>query len=179
MLAGGVSIRYAQALYELAAEKNCFADTEKDLLQIKEVYGASDDFARILNHPRINADAKKAFLSSLFSGKLSAITENFLYFIIDKNREMYLADIIDEYIRLADKARNIAKATVYSAFELDQASLQKINDRLNQIMKKDVVVDSEVQPDLLGGLVIRIGDTVYDASVKNNLNRLRNQLKQI
>lgn len=179
MLAGGVAKRYAQALYELAVEKNQLESLEKELLQIASVLETSEDLSKILYNPRVDAQEKIAFLEQLFKGQLSELTANFLGVVVEKSREMYLISMINEYVRLADEARNIAKATVYSAFKLNNKVLAQLKDKLAKITCKDTVLETVVQPELIGGIVVRIGDKVYDASVKNNLGRLRDQLKQI
>lgn len=176
MLRGAVARRYAQALYEIAVEKNALDAMEEELKSVSEVVRGEQVIQRILNHPQIAAVEKREVLKQLFEGRVSETTLNFLYLIIDRNREAYLSDIVVEYTHLANVARNMVDAEVVSARELDEAQKEELAKVLNRLAGKEVSPEYRVDASLIGGLLVRIGDKVIDGSVKHKLETLKQRL---
>ncbi|MBE3586829.1 MULTISPECIES: F0F1 ATP synthase subunit delta [Desulfofundulus] len=179
MLKGAVAQRYAQALYELAETQGLVDQVEQELKSVEEIVASSREFQKVLYHPRITAQEKKDVLKNIFSGKVSPITENFLFLLVDRQREAFLSDIVDYYISLANRARNIVKAEVTSAIELTREEKKKLGEVLNRITRKKVQTVYSVDPALIGGVVVRIGDRVIDGSLRTRLASMREHLRQI
>lgn len=179
MLRGAVAGRYAQALYDIAEEKNIVDELEQELKQVAGVVKEYGEVHKILDHPRVTAAQKKELLSGLFGGRVSEVVENFLALLVDKRRETFLLDIIDEYINIADRARNVVEARVSSAVELTAEEKDNLVEALRRITGKEVRPAYSVDATLLGGVVVRIGDKVLDGSVRNYLAALGERLRQI
>ncbi len=179
MLRGAVAGRYAQALYDLAEAQGLVDQVEQELMAVNQVIADSREFQKVLYHPRITAQEKKNVLKSIFAGKVSPVTENFLFLLVDRHREAFLNDIVAQFSALADRARNIVQAEVTSAIELTKEEKKKLGEVLNKITGKKVQTAYSVDPALIGGVVVRIGDRVIDGSLRTRLATLREHLRQI
>ncbi|OGV05721.1 MAG: ATP synthase F1 subunit delta [Ignavibacteria bacterium RIFOXYA2_FULL_37_17] len=123
-------------------------------------------------------DDKKSLLQKIFENKISNETASFVGFVVEKNREDILFDIFKEFIALADKKNGIIKAKVVSASELNDQLKQKMIVDLSKKTNKKVSANYNVDANLIGGFIVRIEDTVYDASVKHQLNLLRKKFSE-
>lgn len=179
MIRGAIAGRYAQALYEIAAQEKKVDDLEQELLAVEQLLKQHPDLRKILLHPQITPVAKKELLKKLFEGRLSEITGNFLALLIDHRRESFLGDIVAEFVAIANAARNIITAQVTSAVELSDKEKSSMAKVLNQAAGKKVLVSYVVDPHLIGGVVVRMGDRVIDGSVRTRLASLRERLKAI
>jgi F-type H+-transporting ATPase subunit delta len=179
LIRGAIAGRYAQALYEIAAQEKKVDDLEQELLAVEQLLKQYPDWRKILLHPQITPAEKKELLKKLFEGRLSEITGNFLALLIDHRRESFLGDIVAEFTAAANAGRNIVTAQVTSAVELDNKEKSKIIAVLNRLAGKKAQVAFAVDPLLIGGAVVRMGDKVIDGSVRARLTSLRERLKAI
>ncbi|MFZ5652522.1 MAG: F0F1 ATP synthase subunit delta [Bacillota bacterium] len=179
MLRGAVGGRYAEALYQIAVRDNAVDTIEKELSSVEALIRESRDLQKVLYHPRITTDEKKSLLSELLSGKVSGVTMEFLKLLVDRQREQFLSDIVSYFVSLANKARNITEAVVTSAVEMTSDEKQSLAEILNKITGQKVETSYSVDPSLIGGVVVRIGDRVIDGSIRTRLATLREHLRQI
>lgn len=179
MLRGAVAARYAEALFDIAVEKNVVDKIESELSAVEATIKESFDLQMILYHPQITADDKKKLLGQLFKGQISDITANFLALLVDRRRFVFYFDIVAEFKKLANRSRNIVSASVTSAVELNDEERGRIDQILARLTGKKVDVSYRVDPSLIGGVVLRIGDKVVDGSVKTRLATLKERLKAI
>lgn len=179
MLKGAVAGRYAEALYEIAVAQEIVDKMEEELKAVANLLEEEPDLKKVLYHPRITAAEKKDVLRNLLADKVSETTMNFLSLVVDRQRENYLADMVEVFVDYANKARNISDVEVTSAMELDEAKRARLVETLGGMTGKDVRVNYSVDPSLIGGIVVRIGDKVMDGSVKARLDSLREHLRQI
>ncbi len=179
MLRGAVGARYAEALYQIAGREQAVDAVERELQSVSSVIGENRHLQKVLYHPRITAEDKKSLLGELFSGYVSAITMEFLKLLVDRRREQFLADIVSHFISLANKSRNVTGATVTSAVDLTREERDRLADLLKKLTGKKVVTTYTVDPSLIGGVVVRIGDRVIDGSIRTRLATLREHLRQI
>ncbi|WP_337999113.1 F0F1 ATP synthase subunit delta [Desulfofalx alkaliphila] len=168
--------RYAQALYEIAVDNNKLDAMEEELKGVSQVVESERGIQRILYHPQITAAEKREVLKQLFEGRVSETIMNFLYLLMDRQREAYLNDIVVEFIHLANAARNKVDAQVVSAVELSDGQKEQLAGVLNKLAGKEVSPEYKVDASLIGGLLVRIGDKVIDGSVKHKLESLRQRL---
>jgi ATP synthase, F1 delta subunit len=177
MLNKSVARRYAEAFFSIASEANKIDDYQAELgkivQSIKETEGLEEYFA----HPLIPAKEKKDLASKIFTEAVSPLTLNFLLLIIDKKRETYLELILQEYEDMADESRNIKKAELISAMPVSEQDVQTLADNLSRSTGKTIKLDLTVDPSMIGGLKIRIGDKIIDASVAKKLEMLKKNLK--
>lgn len=179
MLKGAVAGRYAEALYEIAVANKIVDKLEEELRAVISLLEAEPNLKKVLYHPRITAAEKKDVLKALLEGKISEVAMNFLYLVIDRQREAYLADMVEVFVDYANKARNIVDVEVTSAVELNKDDRKRLVKALGKMTGKQVRVNYSVDPSLLGGIVARIGDKVIDGSVKARLQSLKEHLRQI
>jgi len=173
-----VAKRYARALFEFALDNNQLESAAADLDLLDAALRDSPEFRRLIDSPVISNQAKQAAFSALFKDRLQADTFKFVSFLIAKNREAVLPDIVAEFRDLLDEHRGILRGEVSSVMPLSELQLHNLKERLNRLTGKNVLITQHTDPNLLGGLVVRIRDTVYDASLRNKLEKLRQSLVQ-
>jgi len=179
MLRGAVGARYAEALYQIAEREKTVEAIEQELLAVDAVIRENRDLQKMLYHPRITPEDKKALLGELFAGKVSGVTLELLNLLVERQREQFLSDIVGNYVDLANRARNVTEAMVTSAVELTPEERKQLAGLLNKLTGKKVETSYAVDPSLIGGVVVRIGDRVIDGSVRARLATLREHLRQI
>ncbi|RIL07600.1 MAG: ATP synthase F1 subunit delta [Proteobacteria bacterium] len=171
------SVRYAKALFGLAQETGR-VDAVRDelnglLAAIAEVPGLADVFIRPL-HPARERLAALAQLAGPLG--LSPLVANFCAFLIDQRRTRDLAGIRDEFVRLAEEAAGRVRGEIVTAAPLEQSQLERIRSALARRLGRQVDLEIRVDPGLVGGLVARVGDLVFDGSLRSQLEQLRAQL---
>lgn len=175
MQGGAIARRYAQALFQLAQEQGSVDRLESELKQVAALMAESPELQAMFEGTSTSGDIKRAKLREAFAN-MSKTTQNFLCLLVDKHREAYLAAIVEEFARAADRARGILDVEVRSAFELDGEQLGALEAKLKQAGAKAVRFSTKVDPELLGGLVLRVGDRLYDGSIKSQLQRMKQRL---
>ena len=173
-----ISYRYANSLVQLAEEKKVFKKVTDDAELIFNTLNSSKELRSVLRSPVIKVNDKKSLLQKIFEKKICSETASFINFVIEKNREDILFDIFKEFIALADKKNDIVKAKVVSASELNDQLRQRMIDDLSKKTNKKVSANYNVETNLIGGFIVRIEDTVYDASIKHQLNLLRKRFSE-
>jgi len=171
-----VAKRYALALFEAALDANKLDVVESDLHLIEQEYQQVDDFQKLINSPVISNTVKRTVITELFQNRLDAMTFDMLVLIIEKNREKYLPGVITYFRELLDAHRGILRADLYSVIPLSESQLHHLKKRLDALTGKDVIITQHIDPELLGGFRIRIKDTVFDSSLKHQLEKLRENL---
>lgn len=171
--------RYAQALFEVAHEKEILDLVEQELKRIIDYIEASSEMRQFFEQEMISPSGKINVVEEVFGSDISAATMNFLKLVISKRRERYLQEMSEEYMELADEARNKIEVEVTSAVEMTPEQEEKIREHLAAIMNKDVRLKTRIKPELLGGIIIKVGDKVYDQSVKKRLEILEHKLKSV
>jgi F-type H+-transporting ATPase subunit delta len=175
-----VSRRYAQALLELAVESNEVDAVGADLTRFVEVAATLDgQLANALRSPAFTAEERRRVLD-LVIGRLQPrrITANFLRLVNDKRRMAIVPSIAEAYSALADQLAGRLKVVVQTAEPMSPELEQDVRAALQQMTGKVVLVRAEVRAELIGGLVARIGDRVYDSSIRTRLDDLRRSLLQ-
>lgn len=176
MLANQIAVKYAQALYELAAEHNALDQVEQELALVEATLDSHADLATLIYHPRVPAIAKKETLTKLFSLDVADFVHKFLLLLVDKRRETALPAIISEYRNLANESRNIAEAAVTTAVELSETERQALSVKLSQVTGKNIVLKTRLDESILGGVIVKIGDKLIDGSVVRQLQMLKTAL---
>lgn len=171
-----VAKRYAKALFEVAQEKGIISQVEEELKSVVSAIKDHADLQKFLNHPNIGASVKTDLLKQIFEGKVSEPVWNTLRILIDKGREGILSTLVADYVKIANNALGQAHATVYSAFALSEAQVAEISAYFSKLINKTIRVESVVEPKLLGGIQVRIGDRLYDGSLAGRLDRLAKTL---
>lgn len=168
--------RYAGALFEAAKDADIIDKVESDLGMMTYSLNAVPRLSEALSHPLIPSVKKKEIAREIFEGNVDTITLDFLCLLIDKHREEVLTDIETEYIQIADSWRGIVKAVVTSAVALTDDEQHRIQSKIAAQTGKTVALEIHQDPSLIGGVIVKIGDTIIDGSIKSYLAALRDQL---
>ena len=171
-----VAYRYAQALIDLATEKKVVEDVYSDMNQLADVSTESRDFRALLNSPVISWHKKQEIFKALFENKISEMSLGFMNLIAKNSRENLLPEIAEGYIQLYKKSKNIHEVYVTSATTLDQATKDKIVEKIKAQVNGTIELTETVDPELIGGFIVRMDDKQIDASIASQLADLRNVL---
>lgn len=178
MLNKSVARRYAEAFFSIARDADKVDEFQQELEIVVNTIEESELLKEYFAHLLIPAKEKKDVVNKLFGGKLSQNTLNFLAVIVDKRREGYMALITEQYKNMADELRNILKADMYSAQALPEADINDLAAKLSASTGKTVQLNPMVDASLIGGVKLRIGDQIVDATVAKKLAMLKDKLKQ-
>ncbi len=150
-----------------------FDEISNDLNKIKEITSKSPELVKVMGNPAISTNIKNEIIESVFSNQINDKIINFLKILIEKKRFNELNQIITAYINEVDKINNIKRVEVTSAIEITEDRKQKLIEKLQNKLKKNVIINWVLDNDIIGGLVIKIDDDVIDNSLKNKLENLR------
>jgi len=170
-----IANRYATALIELAEEKNSFESVSADVQLVFNTLKTSRDLRVVLDSPVIKRENKFSVLSEIFSGKISADSMNFLEFIVHKQRENLLYMIMQRFLSMNDIKQGIVNAEVKSSVEFVDEHKSKLQKKLEEFTGKKVRISFSLDKELIGGFTVRIDDTIIDASLKHQLELLKEQ----
>lgn len=176
MINNKISSRYARSLLDLAEDKNILETIYLDALTVISVLDMSRELRNLLVNPVIKSDVKLNVLNEILSGKISSDMLNFVRFIIEKNREDYLAGIMQKFIGLRNDKLGIVDVVVKTAVVFSDEQTVMLNKKLESILNKKVQMSFVIDKNILGGFIARVEDTLFDASIRNQLLNLKKQL---
>lgn len=168
--------RYAGALFAAAKDAGAIDRIESDLGLITYSLQTMPRLNETISHPLIPGQRKKVIIAEIFKAKIAPITLDFIQLLIDKRRPDIVAEVEQEYVRLANEHRGVVPALVTSAVPLTAEEKTLLQKKLEGFTGKKIELTLGEDPELIGGLVVRIGDTVMDGSVKGYLASLRDRL---
>ncbi len=172
-----ISKRYAKAFFEIAANEKKLEEFYTELSSFSSMITQNKALKEFLDNPIIEQDNKKAVVEKLISKlKFSNLTINFIKLLVDKRRIDTLPDIETCYRQLMDEALKTVRINVKTAFPMSGKMQEFITSNMEKITGRKAEITVETVPDLLGGVVIGVGDTLYDGSVRTQLNNMRNLL---
>jgi F-type H+-transporting ATPase subunit delta len=175
-MSAGVAKRYARALFEVAKERGMIDKIEAELNDIVSAINGNAELNKIMLHPHISAEAKKELAKELFHAHITAETQNFLDILIENGRESDLTGIASAYVKLANEERGIADAIVTTAKPLSEAEQAELAEKFGKLINKQLRIQTVIDPSILGGVVVKIGDRLYDGSIKSKLEHFAHQL---
>lgn len=178
MSTNAVARRYAAALFEIASEQGLVDQVDRELRQVVDLIARTPDLRRALEHQLVSPAQKQGLVNVYFAGKVSQLTLNFLSVLVTKRREGFIAQIYEEYLGFANRARGIVEVEVRSATELSEANLKSLEGALARRLAKKIVMKSRIDPSLIGGVVVRVGDQLLDGSIRTRLLRLKERLSR-
>lgn len=172
-----VADRYADALVKLAQEgKLTFVKISTDLQLVKDTLVQSKDLNEFLINPLTSIDDKKEIIEKIFANEIDGLIINFLKVLVDKNRFSAFTEIYDSYNKYLDNINNISRVKVTSAVEMSKEAEGRLKEKLEAKLKKNVVLDLDIDSNIIAGLVIKIGDNIVDMSLKHKLEDLNKNL---
>lgn len=180
LITGEAPGRYAQALLELAEGAKSLKSVEKDVAKMKKVFAGSAALRDALNNPVFATEDKVAVITSVAKkSKVSKLVTNFMGTAAENRRASEIPAMFSAFEEMVALRRGSQSATISSARKLTAAELTKIKSELKKSLGRSVDVETEVDPSLLGGFVVKIGSRLYDSSLKTKLEDLKLSLKEV
>lgn len=169
-----IATRYAKSLIDLAQDRKELDKVHQDVLLFQEV-AENKDFKSLLKSPIVSIDKKRKVFNAIFDGKTTELVGKFLEIVLKKGRESALPEIMNAFVAQYKAIKNISDLKITSAVELTAEAVEKIKERLiaEKAISRDVDVVTEVDPKLLGGMVLEFGGQLYDASIARKLSALK------
>jgi F-type H+-transporting ATPase subunit delta len=171
------SLQYANALADIALEQGAAAPVAQQLGDFVAAYQGSAELRNSLESPAVSQEEKRGVVEKI-SARLggSKIVRNFLYVVIDHRRTHELPEILETLQSVLRERQGVAEAEVFSAMAMNDAQKKQMTETLERVTGKKIEAKFSLDADLLGGALVRVGDTIYDGSLRNRLNGLREQL---
>lgn len=169
--------RYARALFQLAQEQGLTAETESQLAALVSAADRDPEIRAFLAAPGITPENKVKAIRAAFGGQASPIVLNTISLLIERGRHGELAALLEAYRKVSGSALGRTDALVTSAKPLSENERNQLAARFGALIGKTVRVENVVDPALMGGLTVRVGDTLYDGSLRGKLDRLSKHLQ--
>ncbi|MDJ0784339.1 MAG: ATP synthase F1 subunit delta [Desulfosarcinaceae bacterium] len=174
-----IARRYAKALLLIGKEDGNTETYRAELGGVAQLIASEKDLEEAVANPLYDVEGRRKVLTAVIEKlALSKVTASFLVFLFDKGRIGFLQSINDFYQKLADELKGVAHASLISATELSSEAVEKIRSALSNKTGKEIILDVQQDPELIGGIVTQIGDLVLDGSVKTQLLNMRESLKR-
>lgn len=178
MSLGTLAKRYARAILELATEQHQVDKVRSDLADFAAMWTTSPELQELYANPKFGAEARKAALTDVLArSAISPLARNSILYVADRGRLRALPDIVRSYTDLAEKQAGAVRAQVTSAAPLTEAYYAQLQRALEQATGKKVTIDRKTDPSLIAGVVTRVGDQVFDGSIRARLADLKETLK--
>ncbi len=169
-----VASRYAKSLIDLSQEQKSFEDIKNDMNFFLQTLKANPQLKAVLGNPIISQAKKIAILSDLFSGKVDKLSISFFNIMVNKGRGEVLYTTAKEFINQYNIIKHITKATVVSATALSDANKKTLLDEVRTAVGGgEVILDAKIDPSLIGGFVLTVGDRQVDTTIANSLKKLK------
>jgi F-type H+-transporting ATPase subunit delta len=176
MLENEAAQKYARALFELGERDNKLDLYSEQLKMVASVFDNHAELRQLMFHPQVKAEVKKDTLQKVFGQDVDKIMLNLLMLLVDRRRIAGISTMWNEYRKLVNKARNVEEAEVTTAVALNTTALNALQNKLSKVTGKTIVLHTKVNPAIVGGVIVRIGDKLIDGSVVRQLADLRRVL---
>ncbi|MEW8972572.1 MAG: F0F1 ATP synthase subunit delta [Tissierellaceae bacterium] len=174
-----VANRYASSLFEAGLELEKIEDFYGELESVGKVFHNENKLFQILTHPRVSKNEKKSLIETIFEKKISKEMINFLYIIIDKRRESYLFEIIQEYKAIFNEFKEIVDVVAITAVPMDEQAKNKLSIVLKNKLNKNIQLSNEVDKSIIGGVLLKMNDKVVDSTLTSQLKSMEAVLKSV
>ena len=171
-----IRVRYAKAFFQTAKEKKLMAELKSDMENILEICNNSPEFIGLLSSPVVKTKQKSDLINRIFKSQVNDLTLNFLNLITENKREAEIPGICRNFLDLTRKDQNIKTATLITADEVNNNTVEKIRQIIEKETGAGIELTTRVNPELIGGMILRVDDKQYDASVATQLKKIRQQL---
>ena len=169
--------RYSLALYELASENNVLSQVEDQSLSLLNLISLNKDFLNLIKNPtNSQGDLLKVIENISNDNKFESLLKNFLKFLVIKRRFFYVEQILKNFIETCSQKRGELKAELKSAKELSRDEISTITDELTKNFSSKIKLNYRYDESLIGGLVLQVGSTMVDTSIKNKLQQIENRM---
>jgi F-type H+-transporting ATPase subunit delta len=173
-----VAVRYAQALLEVCVEQQLVDGVAESFDSLMETMAGTPGLRVFLQSPQVRTQEKKELLRNVLGGKVESLLLDFLELLIDKDRLMHVRDIHEEFQALVERHRGLQRATVVTAVPLPEDLAAKLIAKLEARIDRRVILDRKVDPSVIGGVRLTVGDYILDGTVRAGLDELRATLEK-
>lgn len=173
-----VALRYAKSLIDLAEEQNSLEKIKSDIEAFVQVLKENPQLQAVLRNPIIGPDKKFAILDQLFGSTIDPMILSFFKIVVTKGRSEILYATGKELLNEYNRRKGIYKATVTSAVPLSADNIREIEQVVKNATKGEVVLETKVDPNLIGGFILKVGDKQFDTSISSSLNKLKKEFSQ-
>jgi F-type H+-transporting ATPase subunit delta len=171
--------RYAEALYQIGQESRTLASLVSELGRVNEVYASSSDLRDILNNPLVSESERQAVLDDIGQRlNLGDTIKHTLTLLAERRRVAVLPSLVRTLSKLNDEREGLVRAEVITAVPYPESYFEKLRRKLEETTQKKVVLETKVDPSLIGGIITRVGNSVVDASIHTRLQAMRSRLLQ-
>jgi F-type H+-transporting ATPase subunit delta len=174
-----IAVTYARALFDVALEQNSLEEAIGDMRLIDEVCHANRDFKLMIKSPVIASDKKIKIIHAVFEQRLSPLTLSYLIIILRKNREVLIPDIADDFIELYKDYKGILTTYLKTSTPIGKELREQIIALLKHQTGKEIELIEETKAEIIGGFILRWKDQQYDASILNQINKLKKEVAAI
>ncbi|MCG6188172.1 ATP synthase F1 subunit delta [Maribellus maritimus] len=171
-----ITVRYAKAFFELAKEKNLLEPLKADIELVASVGADSADFILLLESPIVKTSKKIELITAIFQGNVNELTLNFLNLIAKNKREVHIPGICRNFLALTRKDQNIKSAILTTASEIGTDTVKKVEKLMEKELTAKIELSTQVNPDIIGGMILRLDDKQYDASIATQLKKVKQTL---
>ncbi len=171
--------RYADALFQLSEEENITEKIYSELHDVVDIVKNNKDLENVLKSPLISKIEKVELIEQLFSNKINNHLKNFLKILVEKGRINSLKTIELTFRQLLNDKNNIIEGTVVSAIPMSDEKIKQLESNLSKKYNKNVTLENKVDKTILGGVLVRLGNTQIDGTVKTRLDNIKDQLSQV
>ncbi len=176
MNSSAITVRYATAVFSLGKEQDMLTALKNDMELISSVCRESADFMLLLKSSVIKTSEKSEIIKLIFENKISELSLNFLSLITNNSREIYIPDITRNVLGLIRREKNIKTAVITTAHGIDEETLKKAEKAIESELQTKVELTGKVNPQIIGGIILRIDDKQYDASISAQLKKLKDEM---
>jgi F-type H+-transporting ATPase subunit delta len=176
MLDIAVARKYANALFEASKKVGNTVRVAEDMEGLSALRADDPAFLKFLISPEVLNEHKHAFIKAVFESRLDPMAVNFLRLLVDKGRIGNLPAICEEFLRLSEESRGLIRARVETVFPLDDDQRRRLKTELDGISGMNVLIEERLNPALVGGIVVLMGDQIIDRSLRRGLKRMSEAL---
>ena len=173
-----INTGYARALFEMAQAEGVVSRVEEELFRLRELLKKNPDLLEFLKDPNVRHEGKRKALSDLFQGRVHPLVLNALITLSDQDRAGRVLQVIEEFSANAASATQKVSGEVTTAIPLDTATLNGLATELSRITGKSVQLFQKVDPSILGGAIIKVGEQIIDGSLRRKLDQIKERLAQ-
>jgi|SRR5690554_460809 len=171
-----ITIRYAKAIFSVASENDSLLELKNDMELVLDACNGSPDLIHMLNSPVVVQSVKINVLKEIFAQKISDTTLQLLILTIKNGREAFIPAICKDVVDMIKAEKNIVDAVITTARELDEETIEKARQTLEKELNARVELTAKINERIIGGMVLRIDNMQYDASVETRLKKLKKEL---
>ena len=174
-----IANRYAEALFQIGEEENKTDNLYNELKEVSSLITTNNDLNNVMKSPLVSKNEKIQLIDTLFAGKIDNDLKNFFKILVEKGRITSVEAIEATYKELLNEKNNILEGYVISAVPMDNEKIKELETELSKKYNKNVTLENKVDKSVLGGVLVRLGNTEIDGTIKTRLEGLKNQLSQV